>query len=66
MRRAQRWADAVWPFVFGGCHTARDTVGAIAAAGFEVGDTRTFRFPPQGPATPSSPHVIGRAVNPKP
>src|SRR4051794_30930207 len=25
-----------WPRVFGGCHTARDTPAAIAAAGFEI------------------------------
>jgi ubiquinone/menaquinone biosynthesis C-methylase UbiE len=37
MARVQRAVDRTfWPRTFGGCHTARDTPAAIAAAGFEI------------------------------
>ncbi|MEH0939213.1 class I SAM-dependent methyltransferase [Micromonospora psammae] len=65
LRRAQRWVDATcWPLFCGGCHTARDTVGAIAAAGFSVVALDRFRFPPEGLAMPASPHVLGTAIRP--
>lgn len=65
LRRAQRWADAtIWPLFCGGCHTARDTVAAIRAAGFTVGELDRFRFPPTGPTMPAAPHVLGTAVRP--
>ncbi|SBT37506.1 class I SAM-dependent methyltransferase [Micromonospora auratinigra] len=63
LRRAQRWADAtLWPFFCAGCHTGRDTVGAIRAAGFTVVELDQFRFPPSGLPAPASPHVLGAAV----
>ncbi|NES15549.1 MULTISPECIES: class I SAM-dependent methyltransferase [Micromonospora] len=63
LRRAQRWADAtLWPLVCAGCHTGRDTVAAIRAAGFTVVELDRFRFPPAGLPTPASPHVLGTAV----
>jgi ubiquinone/menaquinone biosynthesis C-methylase UbiE len=66
MRRVQRIADAtLWPPLFGGCHTARDTAAAIAAAGFVVEDLTSFSFPPNGPAGPASPHIRGRAAKPR-
>jgi hypothetical protein len=52
----------LWPLVCGGCHTGRDTVGAIGAAGFTVVELDRFRFPPTGIPTPASPHVLGTAV----
>ncbi|MFD6565692.1 class I SAM-dependent methyltransferase [Micromonospora profundi] len=62
LRRIQRLCDAtVWPKLFGGCHTARDTTAAIGAAGFTVGELRRFRFPATS-SSPSSPCVLGRAV----
>ncbi|MBM0227505.1 MULTISPECIES: methyltransferase domain-containing protein [Micromonospora] len=65
LRRAQRWADVtIWPALCGGCHTGRDTVGAIAAAGFTVVELDRFRFPPTGIPMPASPHVLGTAVRP--
>ncbi|WP_406046048.1 methyltransferase domain-containing protein [Micromonospora sp. NBC_00898] len=65
LRRAQRWADAtIWPAVCGGCHTARDTLGAITAAGFTLATVDRFRFPPTGLPMPASPHVLGAAVRP--
>lgn len=63
LRRAQRLADAtLWPLFCAGCHTARDTVAAIRAAGFEVTALDRFRFPPTGLPAPASPHVLGTAI----
>jgi len=62
LRRIQRLSDAtLWPKLFGGCHTARDTTAAVGAAGFTVGELRRFRFPTTS-SSPSSPCVLGRAV----
>ncbi|MFD8946061.1 class I SAM-dependent methyltransferase [Streptomyces californicus] len=61
----QRAADrTVWPLLFGGCHTARDPLAAIEAAGFEVGAYRRLRIPETGPQMPSSPCVLGVARKP--
>ncbi|MEU5135306.1 class I SAM-dependent methyltransferase [Streptomyces californicus] len=61
----QRVADrTVWPLLFGGCHTARDPLAAIEAAGFEVGAYRRLRIPETGPQMPSSPCVLGVARKP--
>lgn len=63
LRRAQRWADAtLWPVLTGGCHTGRDTVAAIRAAGFTVVELDRFRFPPARVPAPAAPHVLGVAV----
>ncbi|MEU9828987.1 class I SAM-dependent methyltransferase [Micromonospora chersina] len=65
LRRAQRVADAtLWPLCCAGCHTARDTVAAIRAAGFTVVELDRFRFPPTGVPGPASPHALGTAVRP--
>ncbi|MFD9291602.1 class I SAM-dependent methyltransferase [Streptomyces sp. NPDC060030] len=62
LAKTQRAVDrTVWPLLFGGCHTARDTVAAIEAAGFELGTYRRFRIPEKGVRLPSSPCVIGVA-----
>ncbi|MFF5899798.1 class I SAM-dependent methyltransferase [Streptomyces argenteolus] len=59
---AQRAVDrTVWPLLFGGCHTARDTVGALEDAGFELGSYRRFRIPEHGVQLPTSPCVLGVA-----
>ncbi|MDG4808866.1 methyltransferase domain-containing protein [Micromonospora sp. WMMD1120] len=64
VRRAQRLLDAtLWPRLFAGCHTGRDTVAAIGAAGFRIEELRRFRFP-AGSNSPSSPCALGRAVRP--
>jgi SAM-dependent methyltransferase len=57
---AQRWLDrsGVWPRIGGGCHSARDTVAAIAANGFAIERCRRFDFP-IGPVP--VPHVVGVA-----
>jgi ubiquinone/menaquinone biosynthesis C-methylase UbiE len=65
-RRVQRLADAtVWPLLTGGCHTATDPAGDIAAAGFQIAHLRRLRFPTTGPWFPASPHVLGAAYVPK-
>ncbi|MEU8228776.1 methyltransferase domain-containing protein [Actinoplanes sp. NPDC048967] len=65
MRRAQRVADAtLWPRLFGGCHTGRDTAAAIVAAGFVPDELERFRFPPTGPKSPATPHIRGTATRP--
>ncbi|MGC4897600.1 class I SAM-dependent methyltransferase [Micromonospora sp. DT31] len=65
LRRVQRVVDAtLWPLVSAGCHTGRDTVAAIRAAGFTVTDLDRFRFPSTGVPAPASPHVLGTAVAP--
>ncbi|MFG3499022.1 class I SAM-dependent methyltransferase [Streptomyces sp. NPDC047928] len=62
---AQRTLDrTVWPRLFGGCHTARDPLRAIEAAGFEILTYRRLRVPEKGPLLPTSPCVIGVARRP--
>ena len=43
-----------------GCHTGRDTVAAIGAAGFAVEEVDRFRFSPDGPPAPATPHALDR------
>ncbi|HYB26208.1 MAG TPA: class I SAM-dependent methyltransferase [Solirubrobacteraceae bacterium] len=58
----QRAVDTLfWPRAFGGCHTARDTPSAIAAAGFEVEQLRRMWVDPLPIAFPVGSHAIGRA-----
>jgi ubiquinone/menaquinone biosynthesis C-methylase UbiE len=65
LARVQRIADAtVWPLLTGGCHTATDPAGDIAAAGFALAESRRLRFPTTGPVMPASPHVLGGATAP--
>ena len=62
--RAQRFADATfWPHLAGGCHMARDTPAAIAAAGFEVMSCERVSFGETRLPEPL-PHVLGLARAP--
>lgn len=54
-------ATPLWSRLAGGCHPNRDTVAAIAAAGFRVESSRTFGFSVL-PGIPRVDHVIGVAV----
>lgn len=64
LRRVQRIADAtLWPRIAGGCHAARDTSTAIAAAGFIVEREERFAFSPAA-FVPAVPHILGVARNP--
>ncbi|MFJ4777546.1 class I SAM-dependent methyltransferase [Streptomyces sp. NPDC088762] len=51
----------VWPRLFGGCHTARDPLASIEAAGFRIVSHRSFRVPERGPVLPTSYCVMGAA-----
>ena len=65
MAAVQRALDrTVWPLLFGGCHTGRDTLGELRAAGFGIGAHRRVRVPDGGPPLPTSAHVLGTAVRP--
>jgi SAM-dependent methyltransferase len=59
--RWQRWVDPFWSRAMGGCHTDRDTLAAIADAGFRVERCRGFGFPPQARAYPVAPRILGLA-----
>ena len=55
----QRFDDwNIYPRIAGGCHAARDTEGAIRAAGFTIESCRRFPFK-GGPV--SAPHILGTA-----
>jgi ubiquinone/menaquinone biosynthesis C-methylase UbiE len=67
LARVQHVLDAtVWPALGGGCHTGRDTVAAIEAAGFTVEHLERFDFPPRLRVNPNPtrPHVLGTALRP--
>jgi ubiquinone/menaquinone biosynthesis C-methylase UbiE len=58
--RLQDRVDWIWGHVVGGCHPNRDSVTAIAAAGFSVSACRRFEFRPCVLSAPSSPLVTPR------
>lgn len=63
LSRVQRVLDAtVWPLLVGGCHTWRDTGGAIEAAGFAIERLDLLRYPETSIALPTSPHILGTAT----
>ncbi|MEU5051746.1 class I SAM-dependent methyltransferase [Streptomyces sp. NPDC021096] len=61
----QRGLDrTVWPLLFGGCHTSRDPLASIEAAGFDMGDYRRLQVPRSRVPMPSSSCVLGVARRP--
>lgn len=65
LRRVQRGLDAtIWPTLVGGCHLGRDTTAEIEQAGFTIDRLDRMRFPDTPVPTPSSPHILGRAIRP--
>ena len=61
MRRVQRALDAtVWPALFGGCHSGRDTAAAIERAGFQLSEIERLTFP-EGSRGPEAAVILGRA-----
>ncbi|MFD3730191.1 class I SAM-dependent methyltransferase [Streptomyces sp. NPDC058632] len=65
MRFTQQALDrTVWPPLTGGCHVAREPVGALREAGFELGPYRRMLMPENGPALPTSYCVLGTAWRP--
>ncbi|MFI5804892.1 class I SAM-dependent methyltransferase [Streptomyces sp. NPDC051561] len=66
MVASQRAVDrTVWPLLFGNCHTSRDPLASIGAAGFEIGDHRRLMVPEGRLRAPSSPCVLGVARRPE-
>jgi ubiquinone/menaquinone biosynthesis C-methylase UbiE len=59
--RVQQMSDSsgIWPHLGGGCHCSRDTVAAIEAAGYTVGEVRELNFGPSWWIT--NPHLLGQA-----
>jgi ubiquinone/menaquinone biosynthesis C-methylase UbiE len=65
LARLQRLMDAtVWPRVFGGCRTSRDTERAIAGAGFALERCERFSFRPSLHSWPIAPRILGSARRP--
>ena len=64
LARVQRLADLIWPTLMGGCHTSRDSLAAITAAGFQIISVQRFRFPEGRLPQPAAPHVLGIAYRP--
>lgn len=62
--RLQDGIDLIWPAVAGGCHTNRDTLSAITAAGFCIDRHRSFSFWPYHLPTPTAPMILGQAHKP--
>lgn len=56
MRRAQRIASPVWPWVAGGCRCDRDTRAVFAAAGLDVS---ALHSPPLTNLPPVAPSLVG-------
>jgi SAM-dependent methyltransferase len=50
--------SGLWPAIGGGCHPARDTGAAIAAAGFTIERCERFAFR-AGAMEPSIPYILG-------
>ncbi|MGR3874153.1 class I SAM-dependent methyltransferase [Streptomyces graminifolii] len=66
MAFTQRALDrTLWPPLNGGCHLARDPVGALRDAGFELGPYRRVLIPETGPTLPTSYCVLGAAWRPE-
>jgi ubiquinone/menaquinone biosynthesis C-methylase UbiE len=62
MRRVQRALDAtVWPRLFGGCHTARDTAAAVEGSGLRFTALERLTFP-EGSRSPEAAAILGTAV----
>ncbi|MGW6205644.1 class I SAM-dependent methyltransferase [Streptomyces sp. NPDC055089] len=62
MAATQRALDGTfWPLVAGGCHTSRDALAAIEAAGFVVETYRKVNMPEGGIRLPTSSCVLGVA-----
>ena len=61
-RLLQRVVDlTVWPAIFGGCHTARDTISAIGRAGFTVEQEERCSLREAPLFLPMAPRVLGCA-----
>jgi ubiquinone/menaquinone biosynthesis C-methylase UbiE len=66
LARLQRAAERsrLWPLMAGGCHPARDTAGAIEAAGFRIESCRRFSFRAAFFELVVEPRILGTARRP--
>ncbi|MGZ5359846.1 MAG: class I SAM-dependent methyltransferase [Solirubrobacterales bacterium] len=65
LARLQRTVDRLfWPRVGGGCHTSRDTAGAITAAGFQMERCTRLSVRPSPMMALVAPHILGVARRP--
>lgn len=65
LARTQRVVDRLfWPRAFGGCHTARDTAAAIAAAGFVIEEQERHWVAPCPLEAPVATVLLGAARRP--
>lgn len=66
--RLARWQERldrrVWPALFGGCHTHRDPLGVLEAAGLRLERVHRAMVPAR-PRIPVSPHVVAVARRPE-
>jgi SAM-dependent methyltransferase len=62
--RLQDAVDAPWGLIAGGCHLNRDTVTAVASAGFVVLEMRAMPTRVAGVPIPGPRMVLGRAIRP--
>ncbi|GAB2827195.1 class I SAM-dependent methyltransferase [Actinocorallia aurea] len=63
--RVQRVLDAtLWPRMAGGCHCARDTLGALREAGFTVDRVTHLTAKDTSMPFPASPQILGVATRP--
>jgi ubiquinone/menaquinone biosynthesis C-methylase UbiE len=62
LARLQRLLDgSVWPRLFGGCHTSRDTAETLQRSPFTVDAYERFSFRPTLLGIPVAPRILGRA-----
>ncbi|MCQ4079888.1 class I SAM-dependent methyltransferase [Streptomyces sp. RB6PN25] len=61
-----QWAvdHTCWPLLMGGCHTGRDTVANVEAAGFGMETLRRLRIPQGRLPVPSATHVLATVRRP--
>ncbi|MBT2533282.1 class I SAM-dependent methyltransferase [Arthrobacter sp. ISL-48] len=62
LAKAEDLLTPAWRRIAGGCHPNRDTLAAIAAAGFTVRDHRRFGFAVH-PLAPPVAHILGYATS---
>ncbi len=62
--RLQERTAWIWPHLFGGCHTDRQTESAMVEAGFRIEQCRHFDFRDPHHLEADHPHIVGTAVRP--
>jgi SAM-dependent methyltransferase len=60
-RGLQSVVNVVWPRLMGGCNLNRDTLAGIERAGFTIGRSRAFLFPPGARVSVVASKILGVA-----